>query len=125
MRKLNFLLIFSFVVMVMLGFIMEANYLHISNKKTRNYRENSNFDFEDNNEVPVLESLPIILALNEWTFMVYLDADNNLEGAGIDDINEMEMIASDSNINVIVQRSYMVKLRLSVWGHQRGHMSRF
>lgn len=38
-----------------------------------------------------------------WTFMVYLDADNNLESAGIDDLNEMEMEGSTSDINVIVQ----------------------
>ncbi len=39
----------------------------------------------------------------EWTFMVYLDADCNLEGAGIDDLNEMEKEGSDSNINIVVQ----------------------
>ncbi len=42
-------------------------------------------------------------ATKEWTFMVYLDADNNLEAAGIDDINEMEMEGSDANINVVGQ----------------------
>ncbi|NVM30170.1 MAG: pre-peptidase C-terminal domain-containing protein [Candidatus Helarchaeota archaeon] len=35
--------------------------------------------------------------------MVYLDADCNLEGAGIDDMNEMEEEGSDSNINIVVQ----------------------
>src|SRR6056297_932537 len=39
----------------------------------------------------------------EWTVMVYLDADNNLESAGIDDINEMEAIGSDENVNIVVQ----------------------
>jgi len=39
----------------------------------------------------------------DWTFMVYLDADCNLEGPGINDINEMEMVGSDSNINIVVQ----------------------
>lgn len=39
----------------------------------------------------------------EWTVMVYLDADNNLESAGIDDINEMEMIGSSSDVNIVVQ----------------------
>ncbi len=28
----------------------------------------------------------------KWVFMVYMDADNNLEGAGISDFNEMEMV---------------------------------
>ncbi len=39
----------------------------------------------------------------EWTVMVYLDADNNLESAGINDINEMEMVGSSSKVNIIVQ----------------------
>ncbi len=52
----------------------------------------------------------IILLINsghcqaaEWTFMVYLDGDNNLEGAGVDDINEMEMVGSTPEVNIIVQ----------------------
>jgi hypothetical protein len=39
----------------------------------------------------------------EWTVMVYLDADNNLESAGIDDINEMEIIGSTTEVNIVVQ----------------------
>lgn len=38
-----------------------------------------------------------------WTFMVYLDSENNLESAGIDDVNEMEVAGSDTNVNVVVQ----------------------
>ncbi|MFX0062952.1 MAG: clostripain-related cysteine peptidase, partial [Candidatus Hermodarchaeota archaeon] len=40
----------------------------------------------------------------EWTFLVYLAGDNNLESAGIDDINEMEQAGGSSNkVNVVVQ----------------------
>ena len=39
----------------------------------------------------------------EWTVMVYLDSDNNLESVGIDDINEMEMAGSTSDVNIVVQ----------------------
>ena len=39
----------------------------------------------------------------EWTFMVYLDGDNNLEGAGVDDINEMETVGSTDDVNIVVQ----------------------
>jgi len=39
----------------------------------------------------------------EWTVMVYLDADNNLESAGIDDINEMELAGSTAEVNIVVQ----------------------
>jgi len=38
----------------------------------------------------------------EWTFMVYLDGDNNLEENAIKDINEMETIGSDANMNIVV-----------------------
>ncbi len=41
--------------------------------------------------------------LANWTFMVYLDSDNNLESAGIEDMNEMEMIGSTDEVNIIVQ----------------------
>jgi len=39
----------------------------------------------------------------DWLFMVYLDADNNLESAGIDDMNEMETAGSNDNVAVVVQ----------------------
>ncbi|GAG72108.1 unnamed protein product, partial [marine sediment metagenome] len=39
----------------------------------------------------------------EWTVMVYLAADNDLESAGINDINEMEMVGSSSDVNIVVQ----------------------
>ena len=46
---------------------------------------------------------PPISNLPEWTVMVYLDADNELESAGIDDINEMEMVGSSTDVNIVVQ----------------------
>ena len=46
---------------------------------------------------PPYEELP------EWTVMVYLDADNNLESAGIDDINEMEVVGSTADVNIVIQ----------------------
>ena len=40
---------------------------------------------------------------NDWTIMVYLDADNNLESYGVNDINEMEASnLNGSGINLIV-----------------------
>ncbi len=41
--------------------------------------------------------------LAKWTFMVYLDCDNNLESAGIEDINEMETVGSTDEVNIVVQ----------------------
>ncbi|RLF65363.1 MAG: hypothetical protein DRN30_04100, partial [Thermoplasmata archaeon] len=38
----------------------------------------------------------------KWVFMVYLDADNNLESAGISDFNEMEMAGSTDDVAIVV-----------------------
>ncbi|HEY9647931.1 MAG TPA: clostripain-related cysteine peptidase [Chroococcidiopsis sp.] len=42
-----------------------------------------------------------VAALPNWTLLVYLDADNNLEGAGVEDINEMEAALLPSGIRVV------------------------
>ena len=39
----------------------------------------------------------------DWLFMVYLDADNNLESAGIDDLNEMEVAGSTDDVKIVVE----------------------
>jgi len=39
----------------------------------------------------------------KWTFMVYLNADNNLESAGLDDFLEMASVGSTASVNIIVQ----------------------
>ena len=41
--------------------------------------------------------------LAHWTFLVYLDADNNLEREAIDDFIEMATVGSNADVNVIVQ----------------------
>jgi len=38
----------------------------------------------------------------EWTFMVYLDADNNLHNYGLEDMNEMEVAGSTDDVQIIV-----------------------
>lgn len=42
-------------------------------------------------------------AVKEWTVGVFLNGDNNLEGAGIDDITEMEKVGSNDDLNIVVQ----------------------
>ncbi len=46
---------------------------------------------------------PPLVEKPKWTFMVYLDADNNLEGAGIDDFLEMASVGSNADVNIVVQ----------------------
>ncbi|MCP4229321.1 MAG: T9SS type A sorting domain-containing protein [bacterium] len=38
----------------------------------------------------------------DWTLMVFLNADNNLHDAGLDDINEMEWCTDNNEVNIIV-----------------------
>ncbi len=40
-------------------------------------------------------------SLYKWTIMIYMDADNNLEKAGIDDFNEMEMVGSTRDVAIV------------------------
>jgi len=44
-----------------------------------------------------------LLDQKKWTFMVYLDGDNNLEKYGIDDFLEMAQVGSNSDVNIVVQ----------------------
>lgn len=58
--------------------------------------------------VPLQTAAPVenpLTAASEWTFMVYMDGDNNLEGAGVEDLNEMEFAQkfSTDEVNVVVQ----------------------
>jgi len=39
----------------------------------------------------------------QWTWLVYMAGDNNLEGAGRDDLAEMKRVGSTADVNVIVQ----------------------
>jgi hypothetical protein len=54
--------------------------------------------FTDSSHITVLPS-----EAAQWTFMVYLCSDNNLEYFDFIDIKEMEMVGSTDQVNVIVQ----------------------
>lgn len=41
--------------------------------------------------------------VKKWTLLIYLDADNNLEEWGIEDLNELEVVGSTNEVNVVVQ----------------------
>lgn len=49
-----------------------------------------------------IPSVPAQGAQAKWTFMVYMDADNNLEPDGIDDFLEMAQIGSTDDVNIVV-----------------------
>jgi len=43
----------------------------------------------------------------EWTIMVFINGKNNLESYGAKDVNEMEVVGSDENTNVVVELGAM------------------
>jgi len=51
----------------------------------------------------VSEVMAETMATKDWTIMVFLNADNNLDRFGVSDMNEMEKIGSSSRVNIIVQ----------------------
>ncbi|MDD2716619.1 MAG: clostripain-related cysteine peptidase [Candidatus Wallbacteria bacterium] len=38
-----------------------------------------------------------------WTIMIYVDADNSLQEALMEDVNEMEMVGSSDDVNIVVE----------------------
>ncbi len=48
-----------------------------------------------------LISIPSYAAQKEWTWMVFLNADNNLDSCGVDDQNEMAKVGSNDFLNII------------------------
>ena len=53
-------------------------------------------------------------AEKKWTIMVYCCADNNLDEAGVNDLNELELSGSDENLNII--------FLLDRWGNFDTHL---
>ena len=60
---------------------------------------------------------PARAAVAEWTFLVYMGADNNLEGPGIDDFLEMASVGSTPLVNIVVQfdRAVGYDVRYNDW----------
>jgi len=42
----------------------------------------------------------------DWTYMVYMGADNNLSTMGLVDLNEMETAGSDGKVNIVLQAEF-------------------
>jgi len=45
----------------------------------------------------------------KWDFLVYIAGDNNLEQAGVRDIEEMKQVGSDDKVNILVECDYVQK----------------
>ena len=44
----------------------------------------------------------VVMEGKEWTIMVYLDGDNNLDDAGVEDMEEMETVGSNDYFDIVV-----------------------
>lgn len=72
----------------------------------------------------VVEDVPIPDA--DWTVMVYLDGDNNLQLSAIADVLEMEAIGSQAGVNVIVLMDTLDVIEGTHWyyiGQDTGHVN--
>ena len=47
-------------------------------------------------------TIELIISESSWTFMVYMDGDNNLEDWWIREFNQMEEVGSSSEVNIVV-----------------------
>lgn len=56
-----------------------------------------------NTAIPFSTSAAPVTPLDDWTIMVYMAADNNLEAEAIADLNEMEMVNLPDGVNVVTQ----------------------
>ncbi len=75
-----------------------------ANRPADSTSSNSNTDNQPADAAaPTISSRTAVAEPVDWTVLVYLDGDNNLEQPGIWDVNEMESAGSSDRVNVLVQ----------------------
>ncbi|MEW6482380.1 MAG: S8 family serine peptidase [bacterium] len=87
------------------GLIFSKNPLWNNNMVMRAIKEGGDDigEYKIGRRINAKKSLNFNISTKTWTFMVYLDADNNLESNAIDDFLEMSSIGSNDDINIVVQ----------------------
>lgn len=83
-------------IIMILGALILASTSHAQNSQIPNNPNNP--DNPDNGETVNTTATP---KLQEWTVMVYLNADNNLHRFGLADINEMEKVGSGNGVQIV------------------------
>jgi len=66
-----------------------------------------------------LEARLLLADVKPWTVMVYMDGDNNLEAALLEDFREMALV-DNPDVNIVVQLDRAVD-RLNVPGYTAAH----
>jgi hypothetical protein len=54
-------------------------------------------------KMPIAQAVVKEPAEKDWTFLIFMNGNNNLDSFGAMDLNEMETVGSTENINVVVQ----------------------
>lgn len=108
-RKVSNNSFFTVLILVLL-FIELLNYTTCYAVSNRNLRNISTRRQTDNNSLRNTENIGrsnigtnFGNRLREWTIMVFMAADNNLEVGTEDDINEMETVGSTEDVAILVQ----------------------
>jgi hypothetical protein len=79
--------------------------------------DGNNYQPQQNATFPGINSTATPAQMKEWTVMVYMDGDNDLEDAAMNDFLEMETVGSTDQMNLIVQmdRSSTAGKRYGSW----------
>ncbi|WP_191014120.1 clostripain-related cysteine peptidase [Treponema zioleckii] len=91
-KKMTFLKVFHFVMRLAFG-LLASCLLYSCAMEADSYASSAPVVFQESEASQREKS---------WTFIVYMAADNNLEGAAIDDLNEMEESLGAASMNVLV-----------------------
>lgn len=115
MKRIMKILIYSVFVLLLLSCTTDfsseavvaipvtASYTEESASETDSGTENADYEdepYDDGVNYEVLEDETI--PAREWTIMLYMAADNNLEGAAITDFNELENADFDESVTVLI-----------------------
>ena len=76
--------------------------INFDNPKANNLKEEIS-NVELTAPIPTAPEMDSTSRAKEWTIMVFINGKNNLEGYGLKDMNEMEMIGSSDQVNVVTE----------------------
>ncbi len=76
--------------------VTQGRYSVLSNKSDEIIEDSGNTDSSEKSENETYEKI------GEWTILVYMAADNELESAAISDLNEMETVDLPDDLNLLV-----------------------
>ncbi len=98
MRKQHNTLFKIFIAIILCFLLLSQILIVISAPDTTNFDSNNN-SFKNNST----RENGANNGQKKWTVMIYMAADNNLEYYGVADLNELELVGSSDEVNIVVQ----------------------